>query len=125
MWRRFRMGREARSASLNVYWILCVAVGSPHAAIAYRFLRFCAGAAMDKLLTLEGGIGCRKSTWADAEVNATIPFYHKMEGLHAVARELPRLSQWAQIATVIDGLVLAAINGEQPVAELVRAAQAR
>jgi multiple sugar transport system substrate-binding protein len=118
-------GVGSASASLNVYWILCIAAGSPHAAIAYRFLRFCAAAAMDRLLTLEGGIGCRKSTWADAEVNAAIPFYHKMEGLHGVARELPRLSQWAQIATVIDGLVLAAINGDQPVAELVQAAQPR
>lgn len=113
------------SASLNVYWILCVAAGSPHAEIAYRFLRHCASAQMDKLLTLEGAIGCRKSTWGDADVNATIPFYHKMESLHRVARELPRLSEWAKIAAVIDELVLAVINTEQPVAELVKTVQAK
>ncbi len=112
-----------KSASLNVYWILCIAAGSPHADVAYRFLRHCATAQMDKLLTLEGGIGCRKSTWEDADVNATIPFYHKMEALHGVARELPRLSHWAKIAAVIDELVLAAINSEQPLAELVEVAQ--
>ena len=115
----------AASASLNVYWILCIAAGSPHAEIAYRFLRHCASAQNDKLLTLEGGIGCRKSTWADADVNAALPFYHKMETLHRVARELPRLSHWEKIAAVIDELVLAAINTNQPVAELVQAAQAK
>ncbi len=113
------------SASLNVYWILCIAAGSPHADIAYRFLRHCASAQMDKLLTLEGGIGCRKSTWDDGDVNATIPFYYKMEELHRVARELPRLSQWAKIAAVIDELVLATINTDQPTAQLVRIAQGR
>jgi multiple sugar transport system substrate-binding protein len=118
-------GEGGESASLNVYWILCVAAGSPHAEIAYRFLRHCASAPMDKLLTLEGAIGCRKSTWSDGDVNAAIPFYHKMESLHRVARELPRLSHWAEIAAVIDELVLAAINTQQPTAELVRLAQAK
>ena len=110
-------------ASLNVYWILCVAAGSPHAEVAYRFLRHCASAPMDKLLTLEGGIGCRKSTWSDAAVNAAIPFYHKMEALHRYARELPRLPEWAQIAALIDELVLAAINTNQSTADLVQIAQ--
>ena len=74
---------------------------------------------MDKLLTLEGGIGCRKSTWQDADVNQTIPFYHHMEKLHAVARELPRLSNWAELAAVIDGLVLDVINTGEPISALI------
>jgi multiple sugar transport system substrate-binding protein len=65
---------------------------------------------MDKLLTLEGGIGCRKSTWSDAEVNRAIPFYRAMEQLHERARELPRLSQWARIAAIIDKMMLGAIS---------------
>ena len=80
---------------------------------------------MDKLLTLEGGIGCRKSTWSDAAVNAAIPFYHKMEALHRYARELPRLPEWAEIATLIDELVLAAINTNQSTADLVQIAQGK
>ncbi len=107
--------------SLNVYWILCIAAGSPHPDIAYRFLRHCASARMDKLLTLGGGIGCRKSTWRDAEVNTLIPFYHQMESLHHYARELPRLAQWADTATVIDQLLLAAINTDRPTIELLNA----
>jgi multiple sugar transport system substrate-binding protein len=113
------------SASLNVYWVLGIGAGSPHADIAYKFLRFCAAAAMDKMLTLEGAIGCRRTTWQDADVNHEIPFYNKMEALHTYARELPRLSNWAQLAAVIDELVLAVINTQRPVAELTREAQAK
>jgi multiple sugar transport system substrate-binding protein len=111
------------SVSLNVYWLLSIGSGSPHRDLAFRFLRHCADPAMDRLLTLEGGIGCRKSTWRDAEVNRAVPFYHKLESLHANARELPRLERWPELAKTIDMLVLEAIDGQRPVADLVRAAQ--
>ncbi len=115
----------ARSASLNVYWVLVIGAGSPHKDLAYHFLAHCAGAEMDKLLTLEGAIGCRKSTWTDAAVNRVIPFYRRMESLHAHARELPRLPHWSKMAEVIDGLVLETINTDRPIRELARAWQAR
>jgi len=111
--------------SLNVYWILAIGAGSPHRDVAYRFLRHCATARMDKLLTLEGAIGCRKSTWTDPDVNRIIPFYQRMVELHESARELPRMPGWPQIARVIDELVLAVINTGQPVAELAAQAQDR
>jgi multiple sugar transport system substrate-binding protein len=63
------------STSLNVYWILSIAAGSPHQLCAWRFLRHVLTPAMDKLTTTSGAIGCRRSTWNDAEVNAAIPFY--------------------------------------------------
>lgn len=113
----------APSTSLNIYWILSVAAGSPHAETAYRFVRHCAGAAMDKLLTLEGAIGCRKSTWSDPEVNAEVPFYHRLDEIHARARELPRLVHWPKVAKTIDQLVLAAMNTDRPAPELLREAQ--
>jgi multiple sugar transport system substrate-binding protein len=105
--------------SLSVYWVLGLGAGSPHRDIAYRFLRHCLSAKMDKLLTLEGGIGCRKSTWEDVEVNRLIPFYRQMSSLHAFARELPRRSDWAKLATLIDQLVVDTINTQQPIEELV------
>ena len=108
-----------RPVSLSVYWVLGVGAGSPHRDVAYRFLRHCLSAKMDKLLTLEGGIGCRKSTWEDAEVNRVIPFYREMSSLHAFARELPRRSDWAKLATVIDQLVVDTINTQQPIEGLV------
>jgi multiple sugar transport system substrate-binding protein len=74
---------------------------------------------MDKLLTLEGGIGCRKSTWMDGEVNRAIPFYRAMEDLHGQARELPRMRDWARVADAIDRMMLAAIQTDRAEAELL------
>ena len=116
-------GKE--STSLNVYWILGIAQGSPYQGIAYRFLRHCASAEADKALTLGGGIGCRRSTWVDVEVNQQIPFYQDMEKLHDVARELPRLSNWPQVTAILDEMVLAVINTNDPVPDLVRQAQTK
>lgn len=112
----------AAPVSLNIYWVLSIAAGSPHRDTAYRFLRHCANAAMDKLLTLEGGIGCRKSTWNDPDVNRLIPFYRDLESLHKGAREMPRLSRWPLVASLIDQLVLNSIDKQIPVDQLARQA---
>lgn len=117
-------GPGGASASLNVYWLLGIGAGSPHADTAYAFLRHCAGAAQDRLLTLEGAIGCRKSTWHDPEVNRRIPFYHRLEAIHAGARELPRRADWAKLSGVIDRLVTQALTTDVPSAVLCRQAQA-
>jgi multiple sugar transport system substrate-binding protein len=111
------------SASLNVYWTLGIGSGSPHAKIAYDFLRHCASAENDKLLTLEGAIGCRKSTWHDADVNRLIPFYRELEKIHTHARELPRLPHWSELSAVIDRLVTAAVDTEDPIPALLARAQ--
>ena len=111
------------SASLNVYWLLGIGAGSPHRQVAYDFLRYCARADSDKLLTLEGAIGCRKSTWHDADVNRVIPFYRELEKIHAHARELPRLAHWSALATVIDRLVTDAVNTDTPLPALLARAE--
>jgi multiple sugar transport system substrate-binding protein len=105
--------------SLNVYWLLAIGAGCARPATAWSFLRHCATPAMDKLLTLEGAIGCRKSTWMDADVNRAIPFYGAMEELHREARELPRTRNWASIAKAIDGMMAAAIQTDRPETELL------
>lgn len=100
--------------SLNVYWILAIPASCGRPDVAWQFLRHCASPAMDRLLTFEGAIGCRRSTWADGDVNRTIPFYREMERLHGGARELPRMAEWSRIASVIDALVLSAIGSDRP-----------
>jgi multiple sugar transport system substrate-binding protein len=111
--------------SLNAYWVIGIAAGSAQREIAWQFLRHCASPAMDKLVTLEGAIGCRKSTWRDAEVNATVPFYHLLEQLHGEARELPRLKNWSRIAGVIDRMTLEAIHSDEPSDTIIAKAQTR
>jgi multiple sugar transport system substrate-binding protein len=115
---------KGSTASLNVYWILSIAAGSPHHHTAWQFLRHTQTAAMDKLTTISGAIGCRRSTWNDAGVNAAIPFYHRIEQLHTHAREIPQRSDWPRIAATIDTLVTASAITETPIATLLQQADA-
>lgn len=112
-----------KSASLNVYWLYTIGSGSRHKQIAYDFVRFAINQVNDKLLSLEGGIGCRISTWKDEEVNLIIPYYHKLETLHAAAKTLPQKSNWAEIAVLIDEMVLNVLRSDQPVYGIARLAQ--
>jgi multiple sugar transport system substrate-binding protein len=114
---------DKKSASLNVYWLYTIAKGSKNKTIAYDFLRFALAEEQDKQLTLEGGIGCRISTWKDEEINKIIPYYHKLEQLHEVANMLPQKTNWAAIAAIIDQMVLQAINTDQPTEKLIQLAQ--
>jgi multiple sugar transport system substrate-binding protein len=114
---------NGRGISLNAYWVMGIAAGSPHHDVAWSFLAHCASASMDKLLTLEGGIGCRKSTWGDARVNAAIPYYHRLENLHENARDLPRLMHWSSLAEVIDRMMRDVIETREPIAEIVARAE--
>lgn len=116
-------GTGQNSASLNVYWLYTIAKGSKNKTIAYDFLRFALAEEQDKQLTLEGGIGCRISTWKDSEINEIIPYYHKLEQLHEVARTLPQKQNWAAIAAIIDKIVLQAINTDTTSEELIQLAQ--
>lgn len=112
-----------KSVSLNVYWILSIASGSPHQDTAWRFLRHTLAPDMDRMTTLCGAIGCRTSTWTDPEVNAQIPFYHCMEDLHRVAREIPQRRDWPEIARTIDVLVTRAVTTMTPIHQLLEEAQ--
>lgn len=110
-------------ASLNVYWLYTIGAGSKHKQLAYDFIRFAVNEENDKLLTMEGGIGCRVSTWKDREINQLMPYYHKLEQLHNGAKTLPQKENWASIAAIIDQMVLKAIHTDVPVAEIINAAQ--
>lgn len=116
---------QGPAASLNVYWVLGLASGSPHRDLAWSFLRHCAGPEMDKLTALEGAIGCRQSTWSDPWINSSIPFYRELLHLHEEARELPRLRNWSRLAEVIDAMMLDAINTEDGITMILERAQQR
>lgn len=114
-----------KTASLNVYWLYTIGTGSKYQKLAYDFLRFATTPESDKLLTNEGGIGCRKSTWNNAEINKTIPFYHKLEMLHENALTLPQTPVWPKVAEEIDKMVLKALNTDIPSEELLEEIQIR
>lgn len=112
-----------QSASLNVYWLYTIGSGSNHKQTAYDFIRFAINRENDKRLTLEGGIGCRVSTWRDEGINAIIPYYHKLEQLHLTARSLPQKSNWQQIAKIIDEVVHEAITSDAGIQNLLEKGQ--
>ncbi|WP_299553097.1 sugar ABC transporter substrate-binding protein [Seonamhaeicola sp.] len=116
-------GPNGEGASLNAYWMYVIGSGSKHKDLAYEFIRFAVNAQNDKLLTLEGAIGCRKSTWYDADVNKEVPYYYKLEALHQNTRSLPRKSNWSDIANVIDQLVLDVINTSEAIKTILDRAQ--
>jgi multiple sugar transport system substrate-binding protein len=116
-------GVGGESASLNVYWLLAIGSGSRHKDEAFAFIRHCATPEMDKLTTLTGGIGCRLSTWTDPEVNAEIPFYHRLTDLHRHTRELPRSRNLPRLVHVIDDAVQRAISSTDPTDQILREAQ--
>lgn len=111
------------TASLNVYWLYTIGTGSKHQKLAYDFIRFATSPESDKLLTTEGGIGCRKSTWNDPEINETIPFYHKLELLHETALTLPQTPIWPKVAELIDKMILKALETDIPSEKLVEETQ--
>ncbi len=111
------------TASLNVYWLYTIGTGSKHQKLAYDFIRFATTPESDKLLTTEGGIGCRKSTWNNAEINKTIPYYHKLELLHETALTLPQTPIWPKVAELIDKMILKALKTDISSEKLVEETQ--
>ncbi|WP_282037198.1 ABC transporter substrate-binding protein [Saccharicrinis aurantiacus] len=118
-------GEGGEGVSLNAYWMYVIGAGSKKQQIAYEFIKFATSAQNDELLTLEGGIGCRVSTWRSPKVNAEIPYYHKLEELHQNTKSLPRMGNWSQIADIIDELVLKVINTEEAIESILETAQTK
>ena len=118
-------GPGGRSVSLNVFWVLAIGSGSANKELAWDFLRHCATAPMDRLTTTEGAIGVRRSTWTDPEINAQMPYYHRLEWLHEHAREMPLTADLGRISHIVDDLMTAAVTTDRATADLLAEAQAR
>jgi multiple sugar transport system substrate-binding protein len=114
---------QAGNAALNVYWVLAIGSGSPYVNEAYAFLRHLGRPEMDRLTTLEGGIGCRFSTWRDPEVNRAIPFYYRLAELHRSMRELPRSRYFPELAHIIDQAVQRALDSDLATPDILAEAQ--
>jgi multiple sugar transport system substrate-binding protein len=116
-------GPGGRSASLNVYWLLSIAAGSKNKELAWRFIRHCASAEMDKLLTLAGAVGCRMGTWNDDEVNEKIPFFRQLPALHENARSFPVDRRFPALAHAIERGVIRAISTPDSATDIMKDVQ--
>ena len=115
----------AAPASVLVYWVLAVGSGSRHPDLAWRFIRHATSAPMDRLLTLEGGIGCRSATWTDPAVAAMIPFAAEMNRLHGMARMMPADRRLPELAAIIDVAVAESLRTEDATETILERAQGK
>jgi multiple sugar transport system substrate-binding protein len=109
--------------SLSVYYTWSIGSGSYHKELAYEFIKFCVSKENDRLLPFEGAIGCRKSTWADNEINNIIPYYSELQAMHDYVKQFPKVGSWHDVTEVIDELVLRVVNTNSPVREILDEAQ--
>ena len=115
-------GPEAQAASLNIYWCLAIPTGSAQAEEAYRFIRHCAAPEMDLITSDEGGIGTRRSTWAEC-ARRGVAGYDVMEELHTRARHMPRIQNFGRVSEILNEHLDRALNkGADIEAELKGAA---
>ncbi len=112
-------GANGSPLSLNVYWILSIASGSPHRDDRLEIPQALPHAGHGQTHHHRRSDRLPQIHLVDEEVNHLIPFYHRMEGLHQVAREIPQLNTWPQIASIIDALMTATINSDTPIEELL------
>jgi multiple sugar transport system substrate-binding protein len=57
------------------------------------------------------------------DVNRIVPFYNRLNDLHAHARELPRLVEWPEIASVIDRMILKVIGTRESAKTVAKESQ--
>lgn len=111
--------------SLNVYYTWSVSSGSKLKNEAWDFITNTVSKENDINLPLMGAIGCRKSTWYDERVNSVIPYYSRMEEIHACAKTLPRIAKWHDVSGIIDELMTKVNSTDEPVDEILKCAQAK
>jgi multiple sugar transport system substrate-binding protein len=111
------------SVSLNVFWMLTLAVGSRNPDLAWAFMRHAATRSMDLITSTEGAIGVRRSTWSNPSLNAAIPYYGKLDALHDHAREMPRHPRLSAIAHVVDRMLARALDSSTPSRDILADAQ--
>ena len=106
-------GPGGTSGSLNVYWLIALASGSRSPELAHQFMCHALSPAMDKLLTHEGAVGCRRSTWSAPDIQDEVPFYDQLDRLHEGARMLPLDRRFPALAHVIERAVLRSIETDE------------
>lgn len=113
----------ASPLSLNVYYTWCISSKSKQKQLAYDYIKHAVSPENDIDLTLLGGIGCRRSTWKNEAVNATIPYYHELDSIYEYVRTLPRIADWHKVCKIIDNLMLRIAQTDDPIDQILTQAQ--
>lgn len=116
-------GPNGESVSLNIYWTLTIPTGSKRKEEAYRFLKHLAQSEMDKATSMLGGNGVRLSTWRDAEVQATFPYYKIIEQIHRNVKSPPSIPEFTALSEILCAMVDDVLNQRTDVASALAKAE--
>lgn len=103
--------------ALNVFWALVVLKGATDRELAFSFLRHLATPEMDRLTSVNGGIGTRLSTWNDPGLTREFPFYKLLEPTHKRTVALPTLDRLPVLVEILNRAIDDALNQRKSVAE--------
>jgi multiple sugar transport system substrate-binding protein len=117
------IANSASPVSLSVFWALAMGRGSRQKELAWQFLRFVSTPERDLGITRHGTVGCRLSTWRNAELQSHIPVYREVEAISLGARQLPTGPAMASFAAIIDNLITRALTTSEPSAAILESAQ--
>jgi multiple sugar transport system substrate-binding protein len=116
-------GKPGQTATLSNYWVIAIGTGSHAKPASFELLRHIASAASDKLTTLHGAVGVRRSTWNDPEVVERVPIYAQLEQLSAEARTLPFCEDLPKLAEIMNEVTISALTTNEPSEAILTQAQ--
>ena len=74
-------------------------------------------------ITRHGIVGCRLSTWRNAELQSRIPAFRSIESISVGARHLPAGPKMAAFASIIDAVITRSLTTAVDSAVILKAAQ--
>ena len=119
-------GQVNESAAMLGTWLMAVPANANNPELGREFIDFMTSAEVQKVLALETGTPpTRGSVYNDADVIEKYRWYpDQFEALES-GRARPRITQWAEVETILGDFLQLALIGEMEPDEAVRQAQAR
>ena len=119
-------GQVNTSAAMLGSWLVAVPANSAHQEAARDFIDFLTSAEVQKQLALETGTPpTRGSVYTDPDVVAKYRWYPAQFEALQNARPRPRITQWAQVESILGDFLQLALIGEMEPAEALKQANAR
>lgn len=119
-------GQVNESAAMLGTWLMAVPASANNPELAREFIDFMTSAEVQKTLALETGTPpTRGSVYNDPEIVAKYRWYPDQFEALENGRARPRITQWAEVETILGDFLQLALIGEMEPADAVREANAR
>ena len=118
-------GPNGCHTSFSSYWTLSIPRECRDPEAAWDFLRSTASVEMDRVTSVEGGIGCRLSTWRDAELQSEFRCYQHIEETNKNVEMLPSIPQVTEIVAILNESIDEVHTQKKSVADALEEAASR